>query len=171
MKKQFLETGEIVAPHGVHGEVRVYPWSDSPEFLCELKRFYLNKNGDREIIPERARAHKNIVILKIKGIDTVEDAAKLRGKTLYLNRDDCVMDEGDYFVQDLLDMEAVDADTGEAYGVITDVSQTGANDVYTISAPGKKDKLIPAIKDVVIRVDMEANRMLIRPLEGLFDED
>lgn len=171
MKKQFIDTGEIVASHGIKGEMRVYPWSDSAEFLCGFRRLYLDKNGARSIEVERARVHKNVVIVKAAGVDTVEDAQKLRGKTLYVNRDDCQLEPGDFFVQDLIGMQVKDADTGELYGELSDVSQTGANDVYHISAEGKADKLIPAIKDVVLSTDLSANLMLIRPLEGLFDED
>ena len=171
MIQQFLDTGEIVSVHGIRGEVKINPWSDTPDFLCDFKRFYLDKNGTNSIEAERVRVHKNVVIAKIKGIDTVEDAAKLRGKTLYINRDDCKLDEGDFFVQDLIGMQVQDADTGEIYGAICDVSQTGANDVYHIRAEGKADKFIPAIKQVVLRIDLQANLMMIRPLEGLFDEN
>lgn len=171
MKKQFLETGEIVAVRGLKGEVRVYPWSDSPQFLCGFRRFYLDRQGEKPLEVERIQAVKNMVYLKAKGIDTVEQAQRLRGKTLYIDRADCPLEEGDFFVQDLFGLEVIDADTGERYGVISDVTATGANDVYTIRQEGKADKLIPAIKEVVLQVDLQANRMLIRPLEGLFDEN
>lgn len=170
MKKQYLETGEIVATHGLLGEVRVYPWSDSPEFLCEFHRFYLDKNGTNCIEAERVRTNKTMVLLKIKGVDSVEDAMRLRGKTLYLNRDDCPDGDG-WFVQDLLGARVFDVDTGECYGAVTDVLKTGANDVYEVSTEGKAKKYVPVIPHVVLRVDVDAERIEIRPLEGLFDED
>lgn len=169
MKKQFIDTGEIVAVHGVHGEVRIHPWSDSGEFLCGFQRFYTDKNGQNILEVESARPHKNMVVAKLKGCDSVEQAQKLRGRVLYINRDDCALEAGDFFIQDLIGMAVRDVDSGEEYGILSDVSQTGANDVYHISAEGKALKLIPAIKDVVISTDLEANLMLIRPLEGLFD--
>lgn len=171
MKKQYIETGEIAAVHGIRGEVRINPWSDSPEFLCDFKRFYTSKDGGAELAAESLRPHKNIVIAKFKGCDDVETAQKLRGKVLFLNRDDCALDDGDFFVQDLIGMEVRDADTDERYGEISEVSQTGANDVYHIRAEGKRDKLIPAIPQVVLSTDIDKNLMLIRPLEGLFDAD
>ena len=170
MKKQYLETGEIVTTHGLKGEVRVLPWSDSPEFLCNFSCFYLDKNGTRRMETEQVRTNKNMVLVKFAGVDTVEDALRLRGKTLYVNRDDCPEGDG-WFVQDLIGLAVYNADSGECYGTLSDVLQTGANDVYQISAPGKADKLIPAIPQVVLSVDVDGGRMEIRPLEGLFDED
>lgn len=169
MKKQFLECGEIVATHGLRGEVRVYPWCDSPEFLASLKRVYLKK-GERQLDVERARVHKNIVILKLAGIDTIEDAALLRKKVVYLNRDDAPLDEDAFFVQDLIGASVVDVDTNEQYGILTDVLQTGANDVYVIKN-GDAEHLIPAIPQVVIHTDPDAGVISIRPLPGLFNPE
>ena len=132
---------------------------------------YTDKNGATSIVVESARSHKNIVIAKLEGCNDVETAQKLRGTIIYINRDDCELDEGDFFVQDLIGMAVKDIDTGELYGAISEVSQTGANDVYHIKMQGKKDKLIPAIPQVVISTDIDDNLMLIRPLEGLFDEN
>ncbi len=166
MKKQFLECGEVVSTHGIIGEVRVYPWCDSPEFLVSLKRVYLKK-GEQLLTVERARAHKNIVILKLAGIDTIEQAAQLRKKTLYLNRDDAKLGKDEFFVQDIIGAKVVDADTAEEYGVLTDVMQTGANDVYVIKH-GSEEHLIPAIPQVIIHTDPDAGVITIRPIPGLF---
>lgn len=171
MRKQFIDTGEVVTTHGVRGEVRVYPWSDTPDFLCGFDSFYLDAKGARRMEVERARVHKNVVVVKFKGIDTIEEAEKLRGKTLYIDRDDCELEEGEYFIQDLIGLRVLDADTGACYGEISDVSQTGANDVYHIRGEGGRERLIPAIKEVVVSTDPDAGEMRIRPLEGLFDED
>ena len=98
-----------------------------------------------------------------------EEAQKLRNRVLYIDRDDVELDEGCYFVQDLIGLEVVDADSGESYGKITDVSQTGANDVYHIADEKGNVKLIPAIPEVVAETDIEGGIMKITPLEGLFD--
>ena len=118
---------------------------------------------------ERSRVAKNIVVMKVKGVDTVEEAQKLRNRVLYIDRDDVELDEGCYFVQDLIGLEVVDADSGESYGKITDVSQTGANDVYHITDEKGNVRLIPAIPEVVAETDIEGGVMKITPLEGLFD--
>ena len=165
MKKEFLEAGKIVTTHGIKGEVKIMPYTDTPELLSEFDRLFIGKDK-KELIIERARVFKNMVIAKIQGVDTPEDAEKYRNKILFMHRDDLELDENTYFIQDLIGMEVKDADTGILYGKIKDVMQTGANDVYVIE--GEKEYLIPAIPDVVINTDVDGNLMLIRPLEGLF---
>lgn len=166
MKKEYLEAGKIVTTHGIRGEVKIMPYTDTPELLCEFDRLFIGKDK-AEIYIDRARVAKNMVIAKIEGIDTVEAAEKYRNKVLFMHRDDLELDEDTYFVQDLIDMEVKDVDSGFVYGKITDVLQNGANDVYVIK--GDREYLVPAIPDVVISTDIDSNIMLIRPLEGLFD--
>ncbi len=170
MKKQYLECGKIVATHGVRGELRVQPWCDSPDFLADFATLYLGKDH-QPVKVTQARAHKNITILKLDGIDTVEQAVTLRGKILYINRDDAKLEEDEYFVQDLIGMDVIDADSGERYGELTDVFQTGANDVYQLTTLDGKQRLFPKIDQVVLQIDLEAGRITIRPLEGLFDDE
>ena len=167
MKKEFLEAGKIVTTHGIRGEVKVMPYTDSPELLCEFDRLFIGKNRD-EIEVERSRVFKSTVIMKIAGIDTPEAAEKLRNKLLYMHRDDLELDEDTYFIQDLIGLEVRDADSGEVYGKIDDVMQTGANDVYVIKGT-EREYLVPAIADVVVSTDVDGGVMTIRPLEGLFD--
>lgn len=169
MLRQFLEVGQIVSTHGIKGEVRVNPWCDSPEFLSKFRTLYLDKNGEKAI-KVKSRAHGNVALMKIEGTDTVEEAAKLRNKVLYMNRKDAKIAENTFFIQDLIDCKVLDADTGEEYGVLSDVSQTGANDVWHITKD-KKEYLIPAIPDVVIETDVEKGVILIRPLKGIFDDE
>lgn len=166
MKKEYLEAGKIVTTHGIRGEVKIMPYTDTPELLCEFDRLFIGKDK-AEIYIDRARVAKNMVIAKIEGIDTVEAAEKYRNKVLFMHRDDLELDEDTYFIQDLIDMEVKDADSVFVYGKITDVLQNGANDVYVIK--GDREYLVPAIPDVVISTDIDSNIMLIRPLDGLFD--
>ena len=166
MKKEYLEAGKIVTTHGVRGEVKIMPYTDTPELLCEFDRLFIGKDK-AEIYIDRARVAKNTVIAKIEGIETVEAAEKYRNKVLFMHRDDLELDEDTYFIQDLIDMEVKDADSGFVYGKITDVLQNGANDVYVIK--GDREYLVPAIPDVVISTDIDSNIMLIRPLDGLFE--
>lgn len=167
MKKEFLEAGKIVTTHGIRGEVKVMPYTDTPELLCEFDRLFIGKNRD-EIGVERSRVFKSTVIMKLEGIDTPEAAEKLRNKLLYMHRDDLELDEDTYFIQDLIGLEVRDADSGEVYGKIDDVMQTGANDVYVIKGT-EREYLVPAIADVVVSTDVDGGIMTIRPLEGLFD--
>lgn len=166
IKKEFLEAGKIVTTHGIRGEVKIMPYTDSPELLCEFERLFMGKNYD-EITVVNARPFKNMVIAKLQGINTVENAEKLRNKMLYMHRNDLELDENTFFIQDLIGMTVKDADSGFEYGKITDVLQNGANDVYVIR--GDREYLVPAIPDVIISTDIDGELMLIRPLDGLFD--
>lgn len=167
MKKDYLEAGKIVAVHGLRGEVKIMPYTDTPELLAEFDRLFMGKNYD-EIVIKHSRVFKNMVIAKIESVDTPEDAAKLRNKILFMHRDDLELDENTYFIQDLIGVEVRDADSGFVYGTIADVMQTGANDVYVIKG-ADREYLVPAIGDVVVSTDIDGNIMLIRPLEGLFE--
>ena len=169
MQKEFLEAGKIVNVHALKGEVKVMPWCDSAEFLCEFERLFLD-GGEQELEIQRARVFKNMAIIKFAGIDTVEQAEKLRNKILYMWREDIELDEDCYFIQDLIGLEVSDADTGEIYGKLNDVMQTGANDVYVIKGKDR-EYLVPAIPDVIISTDIENGTMTIRPLDGLFDDE
>ena len=169
MKKQFLEIGKIVATQGLKGEVRVEPWCDDAEFLCSFETLYFDK-GNIPVTVEKGRIHKTLAIIKLENVKTVEDAQKLRGKILYMDRNDVELDENSYFVQDLIGLSVINTDTGEEYGELVDVSETGANDVYHIKC-GEVTYLIPAIPDVIIETDITNGKMLIRPMKGLFDDE
>ena len=163
--KRFLEIGKIVAVQGLKGEIRVEPWCDSPDFLCEFEQLYFNK-GETPVTVVRARPHKNIVLMKIEGVDTPEEAQKLRGKILYMDREDVELEEGCYFVQILGNFRRCNLRT--VYGKLSQVTATGANDVYHVKN-GENEYLIPAIPDVIVKTDIENGQLLIRKMEGLFD--
>ncbi len=168
--KQYLEIGKIVASQGIKGEVRVQPWCDSPDFLTGFRVLYFD-GGKRAVKVEKARVQKNIAVLKLEGVDSMDGANLLREKILWCNRDDADLGESTYFIQDLIGLKVVDADDGTVcYGTLTDVSATGANDVYHIEKDGNT-YLLPAIRQVVIETDVKAGVMRIRPLKGIFDEE
>ena len=167
--KKYIETGKIVGTHGINGMVRVQPWSDSSEFLCSFKYFYLDKNGKNKLQVVSAKPHGNIVLLSLNGIGSIEDAETLRGKTLYINREDVILPEGRYFISDLLGCEVFDADTDELLGTLNDVSETGANDVWHITK-NSNEYLVPAIDEVIVSVDTENQKIVIRPMKGIFDD-
>lgn len=170
MQNKYLEAGKIVSTQGLSGEVRVQPLCDDAEFLCEFETLYLDK-GAKTIAVLSARVQKNVAVLRLEGVDTVDKAAAMRGTMLYMDRDDVELGEDTYFIADLIGLAVYDADTGAHYGVIADVTQTGANDVYHIKSESGKVYLIPAIAKVVIRTDIAGGRMDIRPLKGLFDDE
>ena len=167
-RKPFLEAGQIVGTHGVRGEVRVQSWCDSPEIFASLKTLYWDAAGTQPV-RVKSRVQKNLALAKLEGVDTVQDASVLRGRILYLNRRD--LDLGDrYFIQDLVGLSVVDADSGTVYGELTDVSNTGANDIYHMRTPDGREILIPVIPDIIRRVDIDGGRIAICPMKGLFDD-
>lgn len=172
MLKEFLEIGQIVGTHGVRGEMRVNPWTDSPEFVRQFKTLYFDAKGEKSIKVISSRPHGNVVLIKLDGIDTVEDASAMRNKVLFMRRADAKLDEGTYFISELVGCEVFDSDDETiCYGTITAVSETGANDVWHITDKDKKEFLIPAIPSVVINTDIVANKVIIKPLKGIFDDE
>lgn len=170
MLKQYLETGKIVGTHGVKGMVRVQPWSDSGEFLTGFRHFYLDGDGEKKLEALKIQPHGGVVLMALKGVETIEDAERLRNKVLFINRSDAHLPEGRYFIDDLIGCTVYDADSGKSYGTVSDVSKTGANDVWHIASEGK-EYLLPAIDEVVISVAPEKGEVLIRPMKGIFDDE
>lgn len=168
MKKEFLEIGQIVGTHGVRGMLRVDPWCDGAEFLSKFKCFY-TESGDTVKV-ERSAPHGNIALIKILGVDTVEQAEKLRGKKLLVKRSEIHLPKGRWFISELIGCEVFSADETTRLGKLTDVMQTGANDVWQITDNGK-NYLVPAIEQVIVSVDIAAERIILNPMKGIFDNE
>ena len=165
-----LQVGVITSTHGVRGEVKVFPTTDDPARFKKLKQVILD-DGKQQIDLEIAsvKFFKNMVILKFKGIDNINDVEKYRRATLLVTRENAVpLAENEYFIADLIGLLAV-SDEGEEIGTITDVLQTGANDVYVVTTPQKEEILVPAIRECILAVDLDARRMQIHLLPGLRD--
>ena len=170
MLKPYLEAGKITGTQGLRGEIRVDPWCDSAEALCRLKRLYFEE-GKQELKVVSARTQKRMAILKLEGVDSIEQADLLRNRILYASRTDFKLQPGQHFIQDLLGLKAVDADSGRLYGTLTDVLKTGANDVYEITGEAGKTYLLPAIPLVVVEIRIQEELIRIRPMEGIFDHE
>lgn len=165
--KNLIETGKIVNTHGIKGEVKIQPWCDYPDILLDLDYFYLD-NGEKLVV-EYSKAHKGSILVKFKEISDINIAQKLKNEIIYIERDALSLDEGEYFVKDIIGISVYDSGSGIYYGKISDVMKTGANDIYEITSDDGVIRLVPAIKDVIISVDIDKSRMIIRPLEGLFE--
>lgn len=169
MIKKYLEVGKVVGTHGIRGEMRVECWANSPDFLRQFKKLYLD--GGKTTLDVSCRPHKNIVLMTVKGVGSIEEADTLRGKVLYIDRDNVKLDEGEHFVQDIIGLEVTDIDSGEVYGTVKDVLKTGSNDVYEMENAEKKRFYIPVIPDIVIDHDFDKGAVFIRPMKGLFDDE
>ena len=169
MKKQFLEAGQIVRSHGVRGELVLECWADSPQFVAGVKHLYFDE-GRRDAGLLGARAHKGRLLIRLAGVDTVEQADALRGKVLYLNRDEVPLPQGRYFLQDLIGLRAVNANTGKTYGQLREVFSTPANDVYRIVDEQGREYLFPAVRHMVAGIDLEGGVIRLLPIPGIFDD-
>ena len=158
MKLEFLEAGEIVTTHGVRGEMKVLPWADGPDFLCDFSRVRI---GGRDYKVESCRVQKTCNLLKIQGIDTVEDAQALRGKTVEIYRCDAPKDM--IFAAELIGITVFS--DGQEVGKITDVLDYPGNKVYVVK--GQHEYMIPAVKAFVLNTDMEQGVMEVRLIEGM----
>lgn len=170
MRKEFLEVGEVVTIHGLRGDMRLYPWCD-PGDVERACRMYLDEKGETEFRVQYVRPHKNVYLVKLKGVDTPEEARKFVGKVLYMNRKDIPMKKGQYFIQDIIGLRVVDSENGTCYGEVYDVAATGANDIYCVRDKDGKETWIPAIPQVINEVDLEKDELRITPMKGLFDDE
>ncbi|MEZ3504965.1 MAG: ribosome maturation factor RimM [Lachnospiraceae bacterium] len=168
--EQFLRVGVISSTHGVKGEVKVFPTTDDPARFKALKTVLLDTGKEHKALEiTGVKFFKNKVILKFKGFDNISDIEKYKGMDLLISREDAVpLEENENFIADLIDMTVV-TDRGETLGTLVDVLETGANDVYVIETEGKKEILLPAIKDCILDVNVEEKHMLVHVLEGLLD--
>ena len=164
MKEQYLEVGKVTNVHGLMGEVRVQPWADSPDFLCQFKTLYVDK-AHWPIRVERARVHKNMVILKLEGVSDVNGALAMRNAVLYIDRKDANLPEGSFFLADLMDMEVRDTQ-GKVLGKIADVLTLPANNVYVVRG-GEREIMIPAVDQFVKEVNVDEGYMTVALIEGM----
>ena len=168
--EQLLRVGVISSTHGVRGEVKVYPTTDDVNRFKKLKNVVLDTGKEHlKLEVSGVKFFKNQVILKFKGIDNINDIEKYKGKDLLVNREDAVaLEENKNYVADLIDLKVV-TDEGQVLGVLTEVMETGANDVYVVETEDGKELLLPAIRDCILDVDLETEVMTVHILPGLLD--
>ena len=162
MKLQFVEAGEIVTTHGVRGEVKVMPWLDSPEDLCDFDRCLID---GKEYEIRQCRVQKTCNLVKLSGIDTMEDAQAMRGKKIMLYRED--IDDEVSFAAELIGMEVFAE--GKLIGKIREVLDYPGNSVYVVK--GEHEYMIPAVKAFVLDTDMEKNKMQVKLIEGMRSDE
>lgn len=166
-----LRVGIITKPHGIRGEVKVYPTTDSPLRFDEIKHVRIMQRGrdlgDHEIAS--VKHFKDIVILKFDEYNDMDAAETLKGAELYIPRDEgAALKEGEYYIADIIGMDVV-TDDGVHLGKVKDVMETGANDVYVVELEGGKELMIPAIKDCILDTDIDANVLTVHLLDGLME--
>lgn len=171
--EELYQVGSITQTHGIKGEVKVFPLTDDISRFKNMKNLILDGGKDGYIFleVENVRPQKNLVILKFKGIDNINDIEKYKGHNLYVEKSNRVkLQKDEYFIADLIGINVYsDENETDIFGTVTDVFETGANDVYEITLLDKKAVLIPAIKDCVKSVDIENNKMVIHVMKGLLE--
>ncbi len=168
MKKEFIEVGKAVGTHGVRGDLKVQSWCDSPEVLCDFDTLYLDENTP--VTVQKAQVHKNVVLMHIEGIDTIEAAETLRGRVLHLDRDDVELPEDLVFVQDILGFSVFDQRLDRTIGKLRDVlTSNPAHDMYEIKTDEGKLVYVPAAKPFLKEIDMEKGVIYIESIEGLVE--
>lgn len=167
---QLIRVGVITSTHGIRGEVKVYPTTDDVNRFKKSTKIILDTG--KEQIPleiEGVKFFKNMVILKFKGIDNINDIEKYKGKDLLVTREHAIkLEEGEHFIFDLIGCHVITED-GQALGEVTEVLKTGANDVYVVQSEDGKEILIPYIKECVLNIDTKQKKILIRVMPGLLD--
>ena len=160
--KQFLEVGKINNTHGIKGELKMQLWCDDINYLKQFKTLYFDDNGQKSVNVLSVRPQKNLAIIKLKGIDTIEQAEEIKGKILYCNRDDATIGEEVNYIADLIGCRVVDIDNGKEYGKVVDVLNYGSSG---------KHILIPATPDIVKEINTQYQIIKIKAMKGLFDEN
>ena len=168
--ENLLRVGVITSTHGVRGEVKVFPTTDDMNRFKKLKTVILDTGKEHKNLDiEQVKFFKNMVILKFKGLDNINDVEMWRQKDLLITRDQAVkLSPDENFIVDLIGLTVM-TDEGEKLGELKDVLQTGANDVYIVKTAAGKEVLLPAIKDCILNVDLEKGEMLVHVLPGLLD--
>ena len=165
--EEFLQVGVISSTHGIRGEVKVFPTTDDAARFKKLKKVFLDTGKERlELEIQAVRFFKQFVIVKFKGIDNINEIERYKGKSLLVDRGNAVaLEEDEYYIADLIGMEVV-TEEGH-FGILRDVMETGANEVYIIDSDSYGEVLVPAIRQCILDVDVENKRMKIRLMDGL----
>lgn len=160
-KKQYIEAGRIVNTHGVHGEVKIEVWLDSPAFMKRFKRLFIDGN---ELEITSAKVQKSFLIGKLGGIDDVNAAMALKNKTVFIARDDARLPAGSYFIQDIIGA-AVEDESGRSIGILTDVLESPAQNIYVVR--GETEHLIPAVPEFIMSTDLDKGLVTVHLIEGM----
>ena len=169
-KKQYLECAKIINTHGVRGDVKLESLCDSPEVLAGLQRVFLLEGGKyREIKVLHASVFKQFVLATLEGVDDMDKAAAMKETMLYASRDDFELDEGDYFIADLIGLDVIDNISGINYGKITDVVNRGASDIYVVKTAAG-ERMMPAVEEFVKKIDLEKG-VFVETIPGLLSDD
>ncbi len=168
--KKYLKVGKIVGTRGIAGEVKVKHYCDTAEAFCDIENFYFSPEKVNRLNIITKRIFKNLILIKIDKINAICDAEKLVGNDVYAFKDDITLPDGRYFVDDILGMDVIDSNNGISYGKIYDIMQNGAHDVYCIRDTLCNEYFLPAVNEMIDRIDTQKNIVFVRPVKGIFND-
>ena len=167
-KNKFLECGKIINTHGIRGGIKLECWCDTPEDLASLDQIYFSEGGSYVSHKvKKASVFKQFVLMEIDGICDIDAAMRLKGEVVYADREDIALEEGAYFIADIIGLPVIDADTGKEIGVLCDVMNLGASDIYTVKTE-KGERMIPAVPEFIKEVNTEKG-IFVSLIEGMLD--
>ncbi len=169
--KEYIQAGECVKIHGIHGEIKIYSWCDDANFIKKLPRLFFLDMQEKEYKVLTVKTIKNMCVIKLDGINTTQQAHAFVGKIAYFARKDVKLPEGRYFATDIIGFSVKHESTGELYGVITDITNRAGTDIYEIENSDGKAFLFPAVKEFLKNIDIETETVLISPIKGMFDDE
>ena len=170
MPEKYIECGKIINTHGCHGGLKIDSWCNSPEDLAQMKRVFLKEKGAyKEYKIKKTSIFKQFVLLDLDGITDMDQAMALKNTVLYALREDFELEDGEYFIADVIGLPVIDVDTLKQYGTVKDMVNRGASDIYVVDTP-HGESMIPAVDEFIIKVDLEKG-VFVRPIEGMFETE
>ena len=167
-QKVYIECGKIVNTHGCHGGLKLESWCNSPEELADLTTLYVEKGSEYVAYRvTKASVFKQFVVATFGGVADMDAALALKGKTVFAKREDFQLEEGEYFIADLVGLPVIDANSGKELGKLLETINRGASDIYVVSTP-HGERMIPAVPEFVDRIDPEQG-VFVTPIEGMLD--
>ena len=167
-KTKYIECAKIINTHGCHGGLKLESWCNSPEVLAELKCVYLNESGKYiKYKVKRSAIFKQFVLVDLDGICDMDSAISLKNKILYADRADFALEDGEYFIADIIGLDVIDFENGKIYGKVAEIINRGASDIYVVQTPNG-ERMIPAVNEFIAKVDIQKG-VFVRTIPGLLD--
>ncbi|MCI8387303.1 MAG: 16S rRNA processing protein RimM [Clostridiales bacterium] len=167
--EKYLECGKIVNTHGVRGALKIEPWCDSPDVLCNIKKLYYKKKDELiELEVTKASIHKNHVLVYFYGIDSIEEAQLLKNRVVYADRDEIPLDDDRVFVADIIGLDVFDEKSEAKLGVLADLIESPASDLFAVTTPDGREVLVPAVDEFIGHIDESG--VYLNPIPGMFDD-
>ena len=166
--EKYIECGKIINTHGCHGGVKLDSWCNFPEELASLKKLFILKNGAFEKIKvKKTSVFKQFVLAELDGVNDMDAAMALKNTVVYASRDDFELEEGEFFIADLIGVKVIDASDGTVYGQVSDIINRGASDIYVVDTTNG-ERMIPAVDEFIDRIDIKEG-IFVNTIPGLLD--